>query len=819
MAFKGLTERFEAKSSEIYNQYSNKGIDGSGQPYLEIRPDDPSRNDVINDTRFNAAGSTSYRRDLRRVGSFLKSSDGLIFLLNQAELQTGNTFSESRVLNPLFVLGNIPGSIRIRRSLGSATGITVRDDNNQKSDGADSVVGSSGRLQKSTKDKIISQQINGRGTSNLLNLIPPNKITRAVSGVASLFGVGPDGILAVNDRPEIDFNGQFFSTALWRGFRSAGRTGNVLDTVGNQLQNGNFKAAVSTVRNGIERATRGTQTPSRTITGTDRGDKDDTSLNGWRYFIVDKNDSTQGIDRYISNVVSFKSVKSGVAGKDTVVPTVTMGEFNYKPKKLQGAGVTQKSAGNLLKDAGSSTSTPRTHSNKVITNIQKAATQKQNQDNGFWRKVSNVNTSKISVNNVISKIDKTIASVPADSNNNTGFGKMTYPDLSLQSRYNAMLDSLKEDSVSVDSSKRQLNEGFKKLKQERTFNLKMSGGFQAGDIIPDNIGELNIKYEGNGADRGKYLYDNSVSTIGEDGYKLSKGVNQPTDSEIKQIRDALGDTTDFIFYDYVNKRIIPFRAFLYDINESVTPTVSEQQYIGRIERNIIYTGVVRELSFVFRVQAFSVDEMKSVWGKINKVTGMTFPSKYVNGFMIPPLVKLTIGNLFVDQPGYVRSLSYKFDDDGWEIDENYQAPMGVTVNMSFSIIEKRQMSSSSKFYPYGDVRSPAPRPQSTPGTNIPSRSSNRSSTNIDINSPGKVSGNKSSELRGNTPVVTIDGKRATGPSVTRTNSARSTRPTRTSNKAPVRVAPRVQPRTPTNGPNVNGDRARVQIVDIGLPNN
>lgn len=730
MAFIGLSDRFEQRYKEIYGKYSSRGPDGEGQPFLEFKPDDPHRNDTRYDSQISAAFSASYRRDLTRISRFLKSGPGIMFLLRQTELQTGNTFSETRIINPLFIIGNVPGVTRMRRPLGASSGMAPGGDITNISGGADSQIGSAGRLQKKTKELSIINQMGVKGPSGLLNLLPPNVITRTVSGLKSVFGDGPTGVLDIDDRPEIDFQGQFFSTAIWRGFKSAGTTNNAMDVAGTALSRGDLKGAVSAIRNGVSRVISGVSANVQKSVNTERGNVEPSSLAGYRYFVIDKN---SGADRYLSNSISFTSYNSGVAGQTTIRPVASLGTFNRSPAILTGVVPVVYSA----KDYEPLSSEEEAKINKtlgefetkygmgpnpnsVFTTVEsprpqinpssiQVAQQTQTQSTGFWRKVgSSVSTISKALfggspslgipTSLPSLSDRKNALTGEQSSPdpNPGFAKMIYPDLSLQSRYKA--DQKK--SMSIDSAKENWWKSFDVLKKEPTYKngntFNFGSGFKAGQEMPFDIATRKIK-----SNEGRYFHDNA-DISSKLGIIPSKGTTNPTDGELTDIRKQLQETTDFIFYDFVNKNILPFRAFLTDINESISPNVSEQQYIGRIERNIVYVGVVRELSFSFRVQAFSPSEMRSVWSKVNMLTGLTFPSKYVKGFLVPPFTKLTIGNVFVDQPGYLKSLSYQFDDDGWEIDENYQAPMGITVNAIFSIIEKRQMQTNSVFYPYGD---------------------------------------------------------------------------------------------------------------------
>lgn len=145
-------------------------------------------------------------------------------------------------------------------------------------------------------------------------------------------------------------------------------------------------------------------------------------------------------------------------------------------------------------------------------------------------------------------------------------------------------------------------------------------------------------------------------------------------------------------------RHIQFRAFITDLNQSISPEYKTNQYIGRMEKFVSYTGVQRELSFKLGVLAFSKDELAAVWNRINYLTGLAFPYSIRRGILQPNIIRLTIGNLFTDQPGYVTSLSTNFNQitESWDIDKG--VPISAQVDIKFIIIEKRTALASSPFY-------------------------------------------------------------------------------------------------------------------------
>jgi hypothetical protein len=103
MAFTTLEDRYNQVSQQIYNRFSPS----SDQPVV-IKPNTNgifgSKSRIKNDTRLLPLVSTA--RDVSRITRFLASTDGVSFLGKQTLLQTGNTFAETRLYNPLETLIN-----------------------------------------------------------------------------------------------------------------------------------------------------------------------------------------------------------------------------------------------------------------------------------------------------------------------------------------------------------------------------------------------------------------------------------------------------------------------------------------------------------------------------------------------------------------------------------------------------------------------------------------------------------------------------------------------------------------------------------------
>jgi hypothetical protein len=729
MAFKGMTDRFESKMDDIYGKYSARGPEGVGQPFLEIKPNDPTRRETNDDTRLSPNGS--FKRDQDRITAFLKSPLGVRFMLSQAELQTGNAFSETRLYNPLFLYGKLtPTAPRIQRSLTSASrgGGDKGDQDIQgvigsaasgfvngllrgtptagedKSPGADNLVGDAGRLQKATAKTATDKVLGRSGPTGLINLLPPNKITRVVSAVK---GVLDTGILGINQRPELDIDGQYFSVALWTGFARKQPAPNSFVKAGASLRKGDVKGALISIGKGIvnEVKTRLVGTKAAPIPNAVRSGRNDysrTDLNGLRYFIV----NAQEADRYI---------------QDSVRENLPNIEFMDRlPYALEGKSI-------LFTDTQKTV--PRPPVSKA-TEQQKATTQTDSSKKSFLSKVGGFLKSTVSAlvggatipgtNIRIGATDPITGRLKTGTFTNNPFSqnpaeeRLLFGEMALANQYEEAEGSVKFFKDGLEDQKTNWQESIRKLRTEASYGIGYVGGISPGNTIVDDGGVFASKRTK--VDGGRYFSDGAVAKRAIMVNKDVGGVTRVVHPDLKnEIRSAYKDTIDFLFHDYVNNRVIPFKAMLTGIQESVNVDYDSQRYIGRTEKNIVYAGASRELSFTFFIQAFSKLELDFIWQKINYLTGLCFPASYTDGFMVPPFVQLTMGRYYTDQPGYIKSLSHTVEDNtSWDIDENSQMPMGVTVNVGFSVIEKTQVRMGSQFYGFGQPK-PIDAPVATVG--------------------------------------------------------------------------------------------------------
>ena len=182
--------------------------------------------------------------------------------------------------------------------------------------------------------------------------------------------------------------------------------------------------------------------------------------------------------------------------------------------------------------------------------------------------------------------------------------------------------------------------------------------------------------------------------------------------------DEYGDVKDLIkFYirDLRNGKILRFRAFINGITDAITPQYNPYKFLGRPDEVYTYKGTSRAVSFNLKVAAMSRHEMYPMWEKLNYLVGLGYGSyaetktdgqyAQVNPGMSAPITMLTLGDYFVDQPGYIKDLSITVGDSPWDViidDEGKNAvgelPQSVDVNIGYQIIPQQIPDSYGKHF-------------------------------------------------------------------------------------------------------------------------
>lgn len=158
--------------------------------------------------------------------------------------------------------------------------------------------------------------------------------------------------------------------------------------------------------------------------------------------------------------------------------------------------------------------------------------------------------------------------------------------------------------------------------------------------------------------------------------------------------------------DSSKDNIMVFRAAITSLTDSFNPSWNPVQMIGRADPNFHYTAYSRDITLSFSVYATDRDEMKPIWRKLNALAGYTAPKYSDNTISLEaPWIRMTIGDLFFQQPCIIQSLTYTLHDTDttWEIniekDESMmQVPKKIDVNMGLTIITNELPETDGKFY-------------------------------------------------------------------------------------------------------------------------
>lgn len=566
-----LADLFNDKSQDIYKRFSARK-EPSDQPYVSIIPDtNDSRSRIKDDNR--SLPFVSKERDTTRVSKFLRSSDGLLFLSKQALLQTGNTFENTKVINPAeFVLNTTP-FLHIRRHLG------VLD-----------------------------------RTVGLLQI-------GTVTSISSKFTIAGTINAAISRNQET-------------GRLNLGRT--VRSLASTYLSN-QVSALTAQLKSTIDVSQINTQ--------------GDTSR---PEFSVFKKDGTyMGPVLFPPQPISQRSLPRLNATATFKALTQTAAKIALRNAAVK--TVQKISFGKLLKN---------TKSLPLIQTIQE-----QKQQFSFAAEVLNFKKKFFEKNNdaarVVNFSDRVIRLADGSLiSSRLGIAsKNTLPETDASARLNNKFFSerlLADSSVDSDPTKVAINKGDTQLQDPYNVLKQGPNGVQLGAVYgTSDVNKLNY-----------------YGILGEQ------------------------ENTDIVKFMFSNLdgQTVQFRALISSIKESVKPEFTEQRYVGRTERFVVYSGAKRSVSLNFNIVAFSPEEQYGMWQRVNYLSGLAFPQDVKNGFMVPPLFKITVGGLYDNQPCYLENLDYDFLDEAITFDVDREVPHSVTVSMQVSILEKRSKFYNSPFY-------------------------------------------------------------------------------------------------------------------------
>jgi hypothetical protein len=169
------------------------------------------------------------------------------------------------------------------------------------------------------------------------------------------------------------------------------------------------------------------------------------------------------------------------------------------------------------------------------------------------------------------------------------------------------------------------------------------------------------------------------------------------------------NTTDRPNPEYLTKDIIPFeivtitpedqtflyfRAFLDDFSDNYSGEWNSNKFIGRGEDFYTYQGFKRDVSFSFKIAAFTSSELFPIYRKLNYLAATTAPTYNSEGsFMRGTLTEITIGDYLHRQEGFISKVGISWNKSySWEIDLFGQklpkVPTVLDVSINFTPIHR-----------------------------------------------------------------------------------------------------------------------------------
>lgn len=683
MAIRFLEQHFLDTMDTLYGR-SNKTDSrhlGYNQPYIEIKPNDPIIPTLETDMLIEGQGNPIIRpaMDLIRIGKFLVSPRGITFMASQQLQQSGNTFSETRLIDPTWILSNTQPFTHGRRNKSSANDFGFTDygantlgtgiiglanvvESISLSPASDKVVGKAGRLQVETSNKV-----SGISTKLSLSSLVSQIIGTVVPELNNLNYSGASGILGLNQRPELMLNGGWYSIQE----QQSNVPGKSIPNVGSSAFAGNNgqSNSLSNIFSGpltISNVAQNIVTSAASVITKAIGKFVTNTINdlagsyNWLRPLIRLIDPRLA-DQLQNDIFAYKGSFGIFTHRYFIVDGISARRYLRPDGKPDNSTdwTFLKGNGSLLMRSDGSARNQLTDDQDTLNpsllyrhirgwaedpNIQHsphmAAIDAQRMG---WAKAVNTEVTKI-----ISDLR----------------GKRTNVNVLLPGAINGLGYVLTVKNPAPIANTTSVTEN--------------TAGYMAGM-------------------RGSHNFVDNLNKV--------RPFISNKDGVITAASNAAESEQDLIDFriQVLNGKTVRFRSIIERFNTDVKPVFSSVQYIGRIEKNITYSGVERSCNIDFIVHAYSPEELSPIWDKLNYLTSMAFPKKYINGYMVPPLLKLTMGRIFKNQPIYMNALNFSIDENtSWDTLQENQMPMTVMVSVGFTLIEKdaKSIDGQRSFYDY-----------------------------------------------------------------------------------------------------------------------
>lgn len=677
MSFKNLEKRYNENVNKLYGAAKFKYDNGrasrgaNDDPLIVRRPGDGYFGGMSR-ALGRSLPVTSAIQDVKRITLFTLSVRGVTFLLKQQLLQTGNSFEQTRLINPLFAVGaaGAPGLgnvVRIRRHLrpitGGPGGALLG-----KTDTSYANVKKIGQLQKETYDSWIADKSPVRFLKKIPVIGQTLSAFTAKKNIGEDLGYGAEGWaqtrpelgkksedyfvpkMLITPPPSTPISGLFnkLKKSLLGDSAKSGRGGFYFggkaytDTFSMQYYgalddkwNGRYRTYLAQT-DGEMKWTHGFLPTTNTLTSGPL-ERSETAMEGQLSFYWESTKQTE-LDEQIESEEFYA---------DKFIRDV----HTFSPKESIQLPSSAEQYEEIIRSSG----------------ILKETDTKENSPSGPAQLIAETGTNSYNVLDQISKY--TSATTVFTQNDSSGSLASNSP---LSGDVQTFLEYFRSDDIHSIKSRLQADE---------------NGSLNARDIA-------NAARSG---DDPSAFPKRVISYIKDPSNQLIPGGSGKGLSAYSNIQSSFDDPITVSFAMSADDPI-RFRAFITNLQQSSNPEYKTYQYVGRIEKFISYVTVQRDISFKLGLVAFSKDELEGMWARINYLTGLVYPYGWNRGIFQPNIIRLTIGDVYVDQPGYITSLNVNFNQitETWDIDK--EVPISAEMDMKFVLIEKKTKTAGSPFY-------------------------------------------------------------------------------------------------------------------------
>jgi hypothetical protein len=675
-----LANLFNANSNVIYNKFSTKTGQvgllrfGPRQPFISFNPNTGTKG--INALKGAVPSIGAPLQDVERITKWQLTGNGVIFIAKQFLLQGQNAFNETKIYNPAMPIL----AVASRASFGLIPTPTRHID---LSGGFGSLLGF-GSSPRPISTTVATS--NGNVLSSQSKLTP-NAYKGLLRGVTATSGFAS------------------LSQKWSEGSNNAG--GGFLKTVGNYLKSQFNKIAGTFIPVGqpgsfqyrADEQTYGRMLANQTLFYNFKSDGTipiGVYQRFWSGNEITNNKTPLSYVRYASFIKPDEGIdiSSGNSGK---IGNKSFGVINFNANDSKGSSYSKYIGHDKWVSNGSQADSLEYsdqvvnyayYTDKLTKNVQESGKYFSNRSKFNDPTDARVKDIKENLDRVLKGLqtkDINSSNMYYDLNPDNGYTHSPIPQFS-----EAMGGTNGYDYIDrVTNKEQRLDKQFKYFTAGRFANIRTI------DPIPD--GTVDNKHYGF-AGSGRSDKINTIGVLNESQF-ASKGEGSETGKLYDPTQD---DLIAFYFHDLVNDRYLPFRSVFKGISESTTAEWNDVNYLGRADKLYTYKGFTRTISFNFTVNISSIKEFATTWQKINYFASLVKPANYTaknnadlltfSRFIIPPMVKFTIGDLYVDQPGLITSIGFSVPDDAaWEtLNETYASENDWTYfNHKFSAAIKR----------------------------------------------------------------------------------------------------------------------------------